>query len=308
MAYTNHTTNYNLPQYVGTDKPSYLNDFNGAMSTIDGQMKTNANGVSANASSIGNLEDLTTSEKTTLVGAINEVNGGDSRIGNLSDLTTTEKTTLVGAINEVDGNCDTNTSNIGTLSSLTTTETSNLVGAINEVDGHADTNASNIGTLSSLTTTEKGSVVGAVNEVDANIKKFNMSVIKKYETTGTGSDVAPTGCSIQAINMTIARDTTGSIYKCYGVVYITPSADGTWVKLENTGIYLPQGTTKYRILPAGFVWKQSASTGGDYVYMDVYDNYIELHFDASTNRQTVVEYYMPCIYFNTDFGDEIVNP
>ena len=275
MAYTNHTTNYNLPQYVGTDKPSYLNDFNGAMNTIDGQMKTNANGVSANASSIGNLEDLTT----------------------------TEKTTLVGAINEVDGNCDTNTSNIGTLSSLTTTETSNLVGAINEVDSHADTNASSIGTLSNLNTSEKSNLVGAVNEVDANIKRFNLNVIKKYNTTGTGSDVSATGCSVSAINMTVARDSGGNVFKCYGVVYITPSASGCIVKLDNTGIRLPQGATNYAILPAGFVYKVSASTGSDYVYMNIYDNYINLQFDASTNRQSVTEYFLPCIYFNSDFGD-----
>ena len=55
-----------------------------------------------------------------------------SNIGTLSSLTTTEKGSLVGAINEVDSNTDTNTSNIGTLSNLTTTNKSNLVAAINE--------------------------------------------------------------------------------------------------------------------------------------------------------------------------------
>ena len=30
MASTNKTTNYSLPQWVGSDKPSYLGDFNDA--------------------------------------------------------------------------------------------------------------------------------------------------------------------------------------------------------------------------------------------------------------------------------------
>lgn len=41
MGATNHTTNYNLPQFVGNDKPTWLGDVNGAMSSIDTQMKAN---------------------------------------------------------------------------------------------------------------------------------------------------------------------------------------------------------------------------------------------------------------------------
>lgn len=111
MAYSNHTTNYELPQYVGTDKPSYLNDFNYAMSTIDGQMKTNANGVQSAQSTangvdtkVGALTDLTTTSKTSIVSAINEVKGESSGVGNLTNLTTTNKSSCVGAINEVNAN------------------------------------------------------------------------------------------------------------------------------------------------------------------------------------------------------------
>ena len=44
MASTNKTTNYNLSQYVGSDKPTYLGDYNGDMQKIDARMKTNADG------------------------------------------------------------------------------------------------------------------------------------------------------------------------------------------------------------------------------------------------------------------------
>lgn len=46
MASTNKTPNLELPQFIGTDKPSWLVDFNGAMNTIDEKVhesNTNAN-------------------------------------------------------------------------------------------------------------------------------------------------------------------------------------------------------------------------------------------------------------------------
>lgn len=62
-----------------------------------------------------------------------------SKIGDMTTLTTDEKTTLVGAINEVDEHADANKLEIGNLSELTTDEKTTLVGAINEVDSHANT-------------------------------------------------------------------------------------------------------------------------------------------------------------------------
>lgn len=46
MSFTNRTPNYNLPQYVAADKPTYLTDFNGAMSAIDAGMHNNAQDIS----------------------------------------------------------------------------------------------------------------------------------------------------------------------------------------------------------------------------------------------------------------------
>ena len=122
-------------------------------------------------SDIGNLADLTTDDKNTVVAAINEVDShadtNASNIGQLASLTTDAKNNLVAAVNEVDSHTDTNTSNIGTLTSLTTDAKNNLVSAINEVDAHTDTNTINIGALSSLTTDTKTTIVGAINEVDS---------------------------------------------------------------------------------------------------------------------------------------------
>lgn len=46
MSHTNETLNYKLPQFVDTDQPTWLGDFNGAMNSID----TGIAGVGANAS------------------------------------------------------------------------------------------------------------------------------------------------------------------------------------------------------------------------------------------------------------------
>lgn len=45
MSSTNKTTNYELSQFVGSDKPTWLGDYNSDMGKIDIQMKTNENNV-----------------------------------------------------------------------------------------------------------------------------------------------------------------------------------------------------------------------------------------------------------------------
>lgn len=53
MSSTNKTTNYNLSQYIGTDKPTYLGDYNSDMLKIDKQLKANADSASNAASAAG---------------------------------------------------------------------------------------------------------------------------------------------------------------------------------------------------------------------------------------------------------------
>lgn len=56
MSSTNKTPNYNLSQYVGTDKPTYLGDYNGDMLKIDKQLKANADSASNAASKAGSAQ------------------------------------------------------------------------------------------------------------------------------------------------------------------------------------------------------------------------------------------------------------
>lgn len=47
MTATNHTENYNLSQFVGTDRPTWLGDYNGDMTKIDAQLKENADAITS---------------------------------------------------------------------------------------------------------------------------------------------------------------------------------------------------------------------------------------------------------------------
>ena len=108
----------------------------------------------------GHLEDLTTTAKTNLVDAINEVLQTLSTIvGDLNDLNTTDKSSVVNAINEV---LQTLSTVVGDLSNLNTTDKSSVVNAINEV---LQTLSTIVGDLNDLNTTDKSSVVNAINEV-----------------------------------------------------------------------------------------------------------------------------------------------
>lgn len=98
MSHTNTTANYNLPQFTGTDKPSWLTDVNGAMTSIDTQMKANAD---ANTTTAGDL------------------------------------TTLAGRVTTAEGNIATNTANITTVSNVASTAGTTATNAKNTADALA---------------------------------------------------------------------------------------------------------------------------------------------------------------------------
>lgn len=68
MPYTNQTPNYGLPQYIATDKPTYLGDANGAYSKLDTQMKANADAAAANQSSVTLLSARVLANETSIAG------------------------------------------------------------------------------------------------------------------------------------------------------------------------------------------------------------------------------------------------
>jgi len=147
-----------------------------------------ASGLTSVSNSVGTLTSLTTTAKTDLVSAINEVKSDipnisgyattsalgttNTNVGTLSNLNTSTKTDLVSAINSVNtaletanGTITTNTTNIG--------NNTTSIGTIN----------TNIGTLSSLNTTAK-TIVPAINEVLGDLSNYaTTSSLSNYATT-----------------------------------------------------------------------------------------------------------------------------
>ena len=113
MSATNSTPIINLPLFIGTDKPAWLTDWNGAMNIIDTAIANLQTAESGTATSLASLAQSvealsgTVSQHTTAIqtvttatagntGSINTIN---ALIGN-GEPTTTDKT-IIGAINEI---------------------------------------------------------------------------------------------------------------------------------------------------------------------------------------------------------------
>lgn len=183
--HTNETVNYGLSQFVGTDIPNPLVDYNGDMEKIDTAIKNVADGAVADRDAIAALEIQNGSETLdttaqTLSGAVNELN---TEYGDVN----TRLTVAEGKITADEGTLATAVGNISTLagkvsavetkvgSAVLETTASDLSGAVNELKNEID--GSGVGSLDSRITaleTQNGSEVlettaqtlsGAINEL-----------------------------------------------------------------------------------------------------------------------------------------------
>lgn len=178
------------------------------------------------------IGDITTinlagNDKTSIVTAINKTitNSGD-----LTTLTTTTKSSLVGAINEIDDQVDTIADNIDDVNDLLTTEKI-VVPAINEI-------YEKTGNLASLLTTEQTSLVGAINEIVDKFLVMNATITvdtqnndtinvavqcKNYSNANPSSEIS--------ISVYLSDDTDGSSL-------IAATHSGGW-SIGTNGLLLP---------------------------------------------------------------------
>lgn len=117
MSSTNKTATIELSQYVGTDKPTYLVDYNGDMLKIDNAIAADRDSIQTaqakadeadskadtNAGAVSDLNDQINTPTTGLAAVVNghtgRLNTIDSLIGNGEP--TTQDKTIIGAINEL---------------------------------------------------------------------------------------------------------------------------------------------------------------------------------------------------------------
>lgn len=217
MSATNSTTNYALPIFIGTDKPAWLVDWNGAMTDIDAAIKGVDTDVQGAITSISGLSSTVASHTSTLstisgqitvittnlntaTGNINTIN---SLIGNGTPTTTDQ--TLIGAINELHANQ-------GDLSQLQTTDKSSLVAAINEIlgGGQGIISASIVSYNNSVSGLSASNVQNALDEVVSLLPVSNSE--KKSNILTAGSTSVQITFTDQTIGATTLIDVYTSIY------------------------------------------------------------------------------------------------
>lgn len=113
MSSTNKTTNLELSQFIGSDSPKWLTDYNADMEKIDAgyqTVKAQADAtdliVGGHTSSISSIQSTVTEQGTAISGLRTDVTANSGSINTINSLigngepTTTDKT-IIGAINEI---------------------------------------------------------------------------------------------------------------------------------------------------------------------------------------------------------------
>lgn len=262
MSHTNSTANYGLPQFLGSDKPAWLGDINPALSKIDQQMKTNADGVASATLSANTAQTSADNAKSVADGAVNSVN-----------------------------------------------------------------------TLENTVSTQGNDINSLKNSVLSISKLFNLNDI---QTKDVATDIPSLNNLVgKRGSLTLAQNEDGSVFKFYGRVYIENNSNSTYNIPKQlvagmsdtygfaTGLFLKKLPNQaYSIMPYGVqVWKNgTAQTPKANIQVDSFynsplfvgsDGQIYIDLASTSNYSTFQEspyqfarqFYMPCIYFNSDFGD-----
>lgn len=212
MGSTNSTPNYELSQFIGTDKPAWLQDYNGDMLKID----TGIAGAKTAADNAQSAADGAQGDATSALNSIADIN--------------TELGTVENTLSTATGNINTINSLIGNGTPTTTDQT--IIGAINEIN-------SEVGSVKAITTKITGKSV--VNSFAANLAIITADGVKTYGTLlgelftaitnaiaglENGISVVPTNIYFSALGITVMADpetmyTNASTY--YGTDFVGSS-------------------------------------------------------------------------------------
>lgn len=267
MSHTNSTTNYNLPQFVGTDKPAWLGDINPAMTAIDTAIK--------GAKDAGDTADGKATQAQAEVDALE---------------------TTVGTLNTT----------VGTLSTTVTAQ-----------GGDINTNAINI--------QRNATAIESVAE-HFNLTDFTSATMSDKKSLSALSNYV----DFDQLNLTLAQNEDGSIFKLYGLLNVARGATSTaefpktaipglsgyygiptglYLKSAPSSAFIVQGgalnvvqQSHTNVIPVG-IWNLEFSIGSDaQIYIYTNGNPIE-YFAGQQSWRT---FYWACLYFAKDFGDDVI--
>lgn len=120
FGHSGETTNYDLPQFVGTDKPTWLGDFNTAMASIDAGMAENASDITSLGTRVSSAEAAASQASTDVASLTSTVSTLSSNVQSATTTANNAQSTASSALNTANtanGKADTNTANIATNTS-----------------------------------------------------------------------------------------------------------------------------------------------------------------------------------------------
>ena len=156
MGHTNSTANLSLPQFIGTDKPTWLGDINGAFSAIDAYAGTNDAAVAAAASDASSAISQASA-------AVNTANTANTTAGNAS----TTANNAIGVANTANAIAGTVDAKVGLLADLHTTDRTSIVNAINEVNGKFKIITATVSITTGVGAYSDASIVGTESLISA---------------------------------------------------------------------------------------------------------------------------------------------
>lgn len=269
FASTNKTTNYELPQFIGTDKPSWLGDINSAMSTID-------TGMHDNATAIDGIESTVQTASATATQASQDV-----------ETLTETVTTHGGSITSIDGR-------VTTLEGDNATNKANITNVTGRVSSLESDNVVN-----------KQNIAKNANSINNLESYFTLTDIRAL----TNPTISQGGGSVQTNDMHIALNSSGTYGKIYGRLVITGQTAYPRVRFTNTGIkgvtqefvINPIGFCYGMVSPV-------TAMGNINIYVipptgNQTSATIEIRFGAYQNGGTTAGFVEPCMIVFKDFGD-----
>ena len=305
MSATNHTANYSLSQFAQTDKPAWLGDYNQDMTKIDTAMKNNADSVSTVSTTVAGHTSAISANTADIATAQGDINSLTSRVTAVETKNTEQDTAITNAQNkadQADGKADTNATNIQTNA----TDIANLQTDVASQGSAIATNTSNISSVTSDLATFKN--------------KFDISNVTRT-TTPIVSQSAYT-------SINLAQSDDSSLFKFYGRVTFDNNT-GSAISVARTAVTGLSGYYGFRTpLQLTVPPTESYVIDDGALFIPKYPSGNAVNFEVQTSAIAVdtsgyiwinvttgntlsipaynhfTHYFSPCIYFNTDFGDE----
>lgn len=310
MASTNKTTNYELSQFIATDKPAWLGDYNQDMTKIDTQMKANATSASTNATAISGLQTSVSGISTDLGTAQSDITSLGTRVGTLE----TSVSTNTGDISDIKTK---NTEQDGRLNGFDTTLTT-LDGRITSCETNIGLNTGDITTLETTTSTQ-------ATQIQDILDTFTFD---NFVDVSARTIIVPqSGLNVEDTTMHFAQSKNGKCFKVYGNI----ATSGSSATTKNLTM-IPKGTSDTQLygFDTGFVLRNvptasylitgvgvaTVKSGNNFGYSSNArniavgaDGHIYMYCGTGSTitfyaNDTRNDTYIACTYFNNSFEDE----